>query len=72
MENTYITKTKAEMQREYVKRHYYKNKEKKLNSVMENRKKNPEKYREYHRLYYHRKIKKQMEEKIVEESEMDL
>lgn len=53
-----IQKTKVEKHREAVKKNYYKNKEKKLNSVMENRKKNPEKYREYHRLYYHRKLKK--------------
>ena len=57
-----IQKTKAEMlrekQREYVKRNYYKNREKKLNSIMEHRRLNPEKYREYHRLYYHRKLKK--------------
>lgn len=57
-----IQKTKEELlrekQREYVKKNYYKNKEKKLNSIMEYRRKNPEKYREYHRLYYHKKIKK--------------
>lgn len=57
-----IQKTKEELlrekQREYVKKNYYKYKEKKLNSIMEYRRKNPEKYREYHRLYYHRKLKK--------------
>jgi hypothetical protein len=57
-----IPKTKAEIlqekQREYVRKNYYKNKEKKLKSIMEHRRLNPEKYREYHRLYYHRKLKK--------------
>ena len=66
---TVITKTKAEKQREYVKKNYYKNKEKKINSIMEYRKKNLEKYREYHRLYYHRKIKKVEQE---QESELNL
>ena len=53
-----IQKTKVEKHREYVRRNYYKNKEKKLAAIMEYRKLNPEKYREYHRLYYHRKLKK--------------
>jgi hypothetical protein len=61
-----VIKTKAEKQREYVRRNYYKNKEKKINSIMEYRKQNPEKYREYHRLYYHRKIKKvEQEQEII-------
>ena len=57
-----IEKTKAEKHREYVRKSYYKNKEKKLNSIMEYRKQNLDKYREYHRLYYHRKIKKSKSE----------
>jgi hypothetical protein len=60
-----VTKTKAEKHRESVRKNYYKNKEKKLKSIMEYRKQNPEKYREYHRLYYHQKIKKV--EAVVEE-----
>jgi len=53
--------SKEEKNRMYVRANYYKNKEKKLKSIKEYREKNPDKYRDYHREYYHRKLKKPKE-----------
>ena len=60
IEDKTIQLTKAEIMRKLVKDHYYRNKQKKLTSVMEYRKKNPEKYIEYQRTYYHKKRQEKM------------
>lgn len=60
IEDKTIQLTKAEIMRKLVKDHYYRNKQKKLTSVMEYRKKNPEKYIEYQRAYYHKKREEKM------------
>lgn len=62
-EDKKIELSKAEIMRKLVKEHYYRNKEKKLASVMEYRKKNPEKYMEYQRAYYYKK-RQEKEDKI--------
>jgi len=49
--------SKEEKNRLWVKANYYKNKEKKLQAIKKYRAENPEKYRDYHRAYYHLKIK---------------
>lgn len=64
--------SKEEKNRIWVKANYYKNKEKKLQAIMKYRAEHPDKYRDYHRAYYHLKLKPSRESNIDIKDDLDI